>query len=125
MSTRNRPRRSLEDILGPSSEPAPEPSKRKPGRPVEDHRQKLVLAQAQLAEIRAAKMRGELVPAADVEREWTAALADLRASLLALPSRVGAKLALSRETVAAIDSEIRVTLSALAASRGVEGGGDA
>jgi len=120
MSKRDGSRRTLEDILGP----APAPPTRKPGRPVEDHRQKLVLAQAQLAEIRAAKMRGELVPAADVEREWTAALSDLRAGLLALPSRVGAKLALSRETVAAIDSEIRITLSALAASSGKDGGGD-
>lgn len=120
MRKRARPRRTMEDIIGPP--PAP---KNKGGRPVEAHRVRLATAQAQLAEIRAAKMRGELVPAAEVEREWSAALADLRASLLALPSRVGAKLALPRKTVAAIDAEIRLTLLALAASSGVDGGGDA
>lgn len=120
MSKRDGSHRTMEDILGPLAA-AP---KNKGGRPVEAHRVRLATAQAQLAEIRGAKLRGELVPAADVESEWTAALADLRAALLALPSRVGAKLVLSRETVAAIDSEIRLTLSALAASSGVDGGAD-
>lgn len=113
-------RRSLDELLGP-----PPTAPRKRGGQVQDHRQKLVLAQAELARIRAAKMRGELVPAADVEAEWSNLLADLRAALLALPSRIGGKLALSRETVAAIDSEIREHLAALAASAGKRGAGDA
>jgi phage terminase Nu1 subunit (DNA packaging protein) len=95
------------------------PSKPKRGRAVVDHRQKLVLAQAQLAEIRAAKMRGELVPAADVEAEWANILADVRQQLMAIPSRVGAKLALPREAVAALDAEIRAVLTALAAQEGI------
>lgn len=112
-------RRTLSELLGPE----PTPAKR--GRPVEAHRVRLATAQAQLAEIRGAKLRGELVPAADVEAEWASVLADLRAALLAIPSRVGAKLALSRETVAAIDSEIRASLGALAASAGKRGADDA
>ncbi len=114
-----RPRRSLEEMLGPA--PAPN----KGGRPVADHRQKLVLEQAEHARLKNAKLRAELVPAADVESEWASLLADLRAALLALPARVGSKCALDRSTVAAIDTEIRATLTALAASAGARGGGDA
>ncbi len=84
---------------------------------------RLATAQAELAEIRAAKLRGELVPAADVEREWSSILADLRQQLLAIPSRVGAKLALPRETVAALDAEIVAALAALAAQGGADDDG--
>ncbi len=112
-----RTRRSLEEMLGPAPKAA--------GRPVADHRQKLVLAQAEFTQVKTAKLRRELVPAADVEAEWASALADLRAALLALPARIGSKLALPRETVAAIDDEIRVALASLAASGGVSGSGDA
>lgn len=112
-----RHRRSLEDLIGESEKPAPAQTAKR-GRPIEAHRVRLATAQAQLAEIRAAKMRGELVSAADVEAEWTSALADLRAALLALPSRIGERCSLSRETVAAMDGEIRQMLGALAASSG-------
>lgn len=111
--------RSKAELLGDAT---PAPPKR--GRPVEAHRVRLATAQAELAEIRAAKMRGELVPAADVESEWASALADLRQQLLAIPSRMGAKFALSREIVAGIDDEMRAALLALAASGGVSSGGD-
>lgn len=113
-------RRPLADLLGDDE---PSPPKRS-GRKVEDHRQQLVLAQARLAEVRTAKLRGELVPAADVEAEWSTALADLRAALLALPNRIGAACALPPETIAAVDREIRAALAALAASGGVSAGGD-
>lgn len=59
-------------------------------------------------------LAGRLVLAADVERVWTARLVDCRNRLLAVPSRLGAKLGLTREQVATIDSEIRATLQALA-----------
>ncbi len=118
--TAKRAPRSKAELLGDADKPAPA----KRGRPVEAHRVRLATAQAELAEIRAAKMRGELVPAAAVEAEWCSALADLRAALLALPARLGAKLALSREGVALADAEIRGMLSALAASSGVDGGDD-
>lgn len=102
----------IESLLG---DPAP---KAKRGRPVEAHRVRLATAQAQLAEIRAAKLRGDLVPAVEVEAEWASILADVRQQLLAIPSRLGAKLALSREAVAALDTEIRAVLTALAAQEG-------
>ncbi len=103
----------MEDLIG---EPAP--PKRAPGRPVEDHRQKLVLAQAEQVELKNAKMRGELIPAADVAATWSGLVADARQRLLAIPSRLGAKLALSRQTVAAMDEEIRAALQALASGKG-------
>lgn len=112
-----RTRRSLEDLLGPAPKAA--------GRPIEPHRTAKVMADTELVRLKAAKMRGELVPAADVESEWASLLADLRAALLALPARVGAKCALSRQTVAAIDDEIRASLAALAASAGKRGSADA
>lgn len=115
-------RRTLSQLLG-DDPPTPAPMKR--GGQLQDHRQKLVREQAEHTRLKNQKMRGELVPAADVEAEWSSALADLRAALLAVPSRVGAKLALPRATVAAIDAEIRAALLALAASAGVEGDGDA
>ena len=111
-------RRPLSEILGIDA-----PVTRGRGRPIAPHRERLVNAQAELAEIRARKMRGELVPAADVEREWTAIVTDLRQRLLAIPSRVGAKLPLSREAVAALDQEIRAALTALSGVGGVSDGG--
>lgn len=108
--TRNR--RSLEDLIGSAA------PKRGGGRPIEDHRQKLVLAQAEQVELKNAKMRGELIPAADVVATWSGLVADARQRLLAIPSRLGAKLALPRQTVAAMDEEIRAVLSALAGQGG-------
>lgn len=106
-----RRRRSLEDILG-------EP-KKKPGRPVEAHRVRLATAQAELAEIRGAKLRGELVAAADVTATWAGMIADARQRLLAVPSRVAAKLGLPKESVAVVDAEIRAALTALAGQQEV------
>ncbi len=116
----SRERRSLADLIG-----EPPPPKRGRGRPVEDHRQKLVLAQAQQVELKNAKMRGELLPAADVIATWSGLVADARQRLLAIPSRLGARHALSRQLVAAMDAEIRAALAALAAGRGREGDSDA
>jgi phage terminase Nu1 subunit (DNA packaging protein) len=71
-------------------------------------RGRLAAAQANLAEIRAAKLRGELVEAAEVEAEWSGVLRTIRASLLAVPSRVAARLPhLSNHDVA----EIRAALA--------------
>jgi len=103
-------RRSLEDLIGQAP--------RKRGRPVEDHRQKLVLEQTEEKRLKNAKMRGELVPVADVAAEWSGMIADARQRLLAVPSRVGAKLALPRASVALIDAEIRAALQALASQGG-------
>jgi phage terminase Nu1 subunit (DNA packaging protein) len=48
--------------------------------------------QANLAEIKVAKLRGELVEAAAVEAEWANVLRTIRAGVLSAPSRVAAQL---------------------------------
>jgi phage terminase Nu1 subunit (DNA packaging protein) len=71
--------------------------------------------QAVALKVKNAAARKELVPAREVEREWAAVLRDLRAALLALPSRIGARLPhLSKHDLAQIDAELRTTLEALA-----------
>ena len=50
-------------------------------------RGQLAAAQANLAEFKSAKIRGELVEAAAVEAEWVSLLRAVRARMLAVPSR--------------------------------------
>ncbi|SLN35706.1 Phage DNA packaging protein Nu1 [Aquimixticola soesokkakensis] len=79
--------------------------------------EKLRLAkhQADKIEIQNAAARGELVRSADVEREWANVLRDVRSTVLAVPSRVGSKLAhLTAHDVAEIDREIKAALEGLA-----------
>lgn len=79
-----------------------------------EQRTRQVSAQAELAELKAAKLRGELLPAAEVEREWASILRTVRAELLALPSRIQQRLGhLTAADVAAIDREIRDVLTEL------------
>jgi|GEM_PF-1038501 len=62
-----------------------------------------------------AAARGELVPAKDVESAWAGVLRDVRAMLLAVPSRCGACLPhLTPHDVTAIDREIKSALEGLA-----------
>jgi phage terminase Nu1 subunit (DNA packaging protein) len=78
-------------------------------------RARLASAQADLAELKAAEKRGELLPAAEVTAEWSSVLRSVRAGLLAVPSRVGARLPhLTATDVAEIDREIRDALAELA-----------
>ncbi|MGK9052133.1 hypothetical protein [Neorhizobium petrolearium] len=56
-----------------------------------EERRRLVREQADREALRNAQARGELVTAAEVEARWTAILTDLRARLLAVPSRVGGR----------------------------------
>lgn len=77
---------------------------------------KLSLAQAnaEKAETANAKARGELIPAGDVEREWSSVLRGVRAAMLALPSRVAQRLGhLNPHDIAAIDREVRDALEEL------------
>lgn len=81
---------------------------------VTKERGRLASAQADLAEIKAAKMRGALVDAAEVVAEWSGVLRTVRASMLAVPSRVLRRLPhLSAHDVAEIDPEVRDVLSEL------------
>lgn len=76
---------------------------------------RLAREQADKLEIANAAARGDMVRAADVEREWSNVLRDVRSTMLAVPSRVGSKLAhLSAHDVAEIDSEIKAALEGLA-----------
>lgn len=71
-------------------------------------------ATAEKLELANAEARGELVAVAAVEREWAAMLRDIRAGLLALPSRVQQRLGhLSAHDVTVLDREIRNLLTEL------------
>ena len=59
--------------------------------------------------------RGDLVKSIDVERAWASVLRDVRSTLLAVPSRVGATLPhLTAHDIAQIDREIKTALESLA-----------
>lgn len=110
-------RRTDADIFGDDWKP-----KREPGRPIADHRQKLVLEQAEHARLKNAKMRGELLDAAKVESTWTAAVLDARAAILAVPSRFGARHGLSPAILADLDADLRDALASLAGEEGADDG---
>ena len=55
-------------------------------------RARLAKAQAELVETKAAKLRGELVPASEVEAEWSGVMRTVRAGMLAVPSRCAQRL---------------------------------
>jgi phage terminase Nu1 subunit (DNA packaging protein) len=62
-----------------------------------------------------AAARRELVPATEVQATWSGILRDVRASLLAVPSRCGAKLPhLTPHDVSEIDAELKAALEGLA-----------
>lgn len=92
------------------------------GRGGEEHTANLTAERARLAREQAdavalknAALRGDLVPAADVTREWAEVLRKVRAGVLAVPSRVRAALPqLTAADVAVLDAEIRATLEGLA-----------
>ena len=90
------------------------------GRPSEGgdaykaERTRLTRAQATTAVQKARLGAGEMVVAADVQREWTGILRDVRNALLAVPSRCGAALPhLTGHDVATIAAEISTALEAL------------
>ena len=90
----------------------------KTGRPVNSDlaAEKLRLAkeQADKLELGNQAARRELLPASEVEREWSEILRHLRAAILALPSRIGQRVpALTQTDLAAIDGEIRDLLGEL------------
>jgi terminase small subunit / prophage DNA-packing protein len=59
-----------------------------------------------------APMRRELVPATEVEAEWSGVLRTVRAGILAVPSRVQQRLPhLTPHDVAEIDAEVRAALA--------------
>jgi terminase small subunit / prophage DNA-packing protein len=75
---------------------------------------RLAREQADKIELQNAAARGELLPATDVEASWAATLREIRAGMLALPSRLQQRLDhLTAHDVTAIDREIRDLLTEL------------
>lgn len=82
-------------------------------------RARLAREQADAQALKNAALRRELVPAAEVAREWGEALRAIRARVLAIPSRVRAVLPhLTPADVAAMDREARAALDDLARDEG-------
>ncbi|WP_322414327.1 terminase small subunit [Mesorhizobium huakuii] len=91
------------------------------GRPSEGgdvlkaERLRLTKAQAEAQEAKNRLAAGEMVSAEAVGREWQTILRDVRAAVLAVPSRYGATMPhLTANDVAALDREIRAALEGLA-----------
>lgn len=77
-------------------------------------RARLARAQADAQELKNAALRGELLPAAEVERDWADTLRGLRSRLLSVPSRVRQALGhMTASDVDAIDRELRGALMEL------------
>ena len=78
-------------------------------------------AQRTKVELQNAQARSELLPAKAVEAEWAGILRDVRAGMLALPSRLQQRLPhLAAHDVATIDREIRDALASLGGQKPVE-----
>lgn len=78
-------------------------------------RLRLLTAQADAAELKAASLRRDLVPAVEVEREWSGLLRLVRSGVLAVPSRLRQVLPhLTASDMNAIDAELRCILKELA-----------
>lgn len=94
------------------------PSGRRIANPdLADEKLRLTRAQADMAELQAARNRGELIPLDDVRREWAWVAVDLRARLLAVAPRVASALALDRVAAARLDEELRSALEDIADDR--------
>ncbi|HMQ91516.1 MAG TPA: hypothetical protein PKA33_00815 [Amaricoccus sp.] len=104
----------LADILGTAA-----PPKRSRGRPKAERPEDLELkaartraanASAALAEMKREISSGALVRREDVAATWAAIMTDLRAALLGIPSRLDC----DPDTRAAVDRELRDTLTRVA-----------
>jgi phage terminase Nu1 subunit (DNA packaging protein) len=71
-------------------------------------------ADAVRAQVRAAEATRQVIPTHQVERRWAAAARLLRASLLSMASRIGARLNLDQATVSEIKAEVMAALEDLA-----------
>lgn len=96
---------------------------KQPGRPgrkvsptsLHSARTRKELALAELREMEVRQKRGTLLDADAVAREWASVLRQVRAGMLAVPSRVRARLPhLTAHDAAVLDEELRQALAALA-----------
>lgn len=75
-------------------------------------RARLAKEQADAQAIKNAKLRGELVEASEVERTWADALRQLRARIMAVPSRLRSELTdIDPQAIDAMDRALRATLT--------------
>ncbi len=107
-------RRSLEDLLGEPTTAKPGRRPGEGGRAATPTRDRLNAAQAEKAELQIAKMRGDLLDAKEVEARWTSAVLDVRAAILAVASRYGARFGVPAAQLAALDADLRDALAGLA-----------
>jgi terminase small subunit / prophage DNA-packing protein len=78
-------------------------------------RARLAREQADAAAFKNARERNEFIPAADVERAWSAECSSIRNRLLAIPSALPMRLPhLTRVDLDIVDDEIRTALTELA-----------
>lgn len=78
-------------------------------------RLRLTKAQSAKIEIQNAAKRGELIPISEVINGWSQTLRDVRAAMLAVPSRISERLPdLSPPEIEKIDAEIRSVLTEIA-----------
>ncbi|QGZ94881.1 hypothetical protein [Terricaulis silvestris] len=110
-----RARRTAAELLGD------DPPKTARPHQVKDHRQRLVLAQAEHAELKNRALKGELLSRGAVVAEWSAILREVRAGVLSAPSRIRSRLPhLTQHDVATIDEVLRAILTDLAADSNAE-----
>lgn len=77
-----------------------------------DQRIRIAKEQADALALKNAKARGQVIDAEAVEAEWSGILRMVRAGMLAVPSRAGARLPhLTVHDVAEIDAEVRAVLN--------------
>jgi phage terminase Nu1 subunit (DNA packaging protein) len=75
-------------------------------------RARLTMAQATKVELANAHRQGRLVDAAAVEAEWYGVLRTVRAGMLAVPSRCGARLPhLTAHDIGELDADVRQVLT--------------
>lgn len=79
-------------------------------------KERLATAQANKIEMQNAQASGELIPVQDVKAEWLEIASDIRSRVLAVSSRVAAKLSMDPVATAALDDEIRRALGDIADS---------
>lgn len=82
-----------------------------------DEKTRLTAAQADMAELKLAQTRGELLPSEEVRRAWVGLAIDLRARLLAIVPRLTASQGLDRTIAAQLDAELRAALEDIADDR--------
>jgi phage terminase Nu1 subunit (DNA packaging protein) len=88
-----------------------------PADPLKAEKLRLTRAQADAVEQKNRIAAGELVPVAEVHREWVGVATDIRAQILAIPPRIAARAGLSRESAVALEQELRLALEELSHER--------